>query len=621
MSKVLNNILKEYWGYDELRPLQNDIIQSVLAGNHSLGILPTGGGKSLCYQLPSLIMEGVTIVVSPLIALMQEQVNDLNYRKIKAYCIHGGLKKSQIDVILDNCIYGDVKLLYLAPERLKSHLVIERLKRMKISLVTIDEAHCIAQWGSDFRPEYQEISKLQEITDAPFLALTGSATKRTQKEILEKLNIPKAETIIGSVFKENLSYNIVKQVNKKDFLKKFLSKNNKPGIIYIRNRKKVELISDFLNKEGFSASYYHAGLSSKERQESQKAWLRNQFNIMVCTNAFGMGINKTDLEWVIHYDLPSNIEDYYQETGRAGRSGQKAQAITLWNDQDIKLLDKNFEDNFPKTSVIKGIYQSIVNQFQIAQGAGEEDSYPVDIYQIAKKTKESPKVVFNTIKLIERAGYWYLNENFQKTSSLLFLMSHKQILRYIDFHPVFGKIIQTMLRSYSGLHTDYQNIHEKTIAERCDMDERDLVIALQKMNEQEVLDYQRVNFLPKINFLRGRVNTRDLTIPKSVYSDRKKVLGKQLKAFKSFIQNENDCRFVIISSYFGESMKERCGKCDNCLRSSRLSKKVILARCPIDFDEMKEIEARFPGTRTYIKRLLDDGVLSLDMEKQQIIIT
>lgn len=619
MSKVLNNILKEYWGYEKLREQQSNIIQSVLNGNDTLGILPTGGGKSICYQLPSLVTEGITIVVSPLIALMQEQIADLNYRKIRAYAIHGGLKKNQIDTILDNCIYGDVQLLYLAPERLKSHLVIERIKRMKVSIVAIDEAHCVSQWGSDFRPDYQEIYRLREITDAPFLALTGSATIRTQKEIIEKLHLKNHELVKSSVFKENLSYSIRKEFNKKDFLSKFLRANKQSGIIYIRNRKKCEKISNWLRKEGFSANYYHAGLSSKDRQETQKSWLNNDFKVMVCTNAFGMGINKTDLDWVIHFDLPGNIEDYYQETGRAGRLGQKAHAITLWNDEDLKLLDQNYLDQFPENKVIKEIYQSIVNQYQLAKGSGEGENYPLDVYTIARKIKSTPKVVFNTVKLIERAGYWCLNENQQKNSRLMFLLGHREILRYMDFHPLFGKIIQTLLRSYSGLHNDFQNIQEKEIAERCGMDERDLVIALQKMDEQEVLDYQRVNFLPKITFLQGRVSTNQLSIPKSVYLDRKKVLGKQLQAFKSFIQNENDCRFVIIASYFGEQLEKRCGKCDNCIRASRLSKKVILARCPIEFEEVKEIELKFPGTRRYIKHLLDEGFLKLDEEKKLIV--
>ena len=619
MSKVLNNILKEYWGYDGLRVQQNEIIQSILDGKDTLGILPTGGGKSICYQLPSLVFEGVTIVISPLIALMQEQVQELNYRKIKAYSIHGGLKQNQIDVILDNCIYGDVKLLYLAPERLKSHLVIERLKRMKISLVAIDEAHCVSQWGNDFRPEYQEIYKIREITDAPFLALTGSATSETQKEIVEKLHLEKSKLIKGSIYKENLKYIVRKEYNKKGFLAKFLSVNANSGIIYIRNRKKCEQISAWLNKEGFSATYYHAGLSSKDRQETQRAWVENEHKVMVCTNAFGMGINKTDLEWVIHFDLPSNIEDYYQETGRAGRAGQDALAIALWNDEDIKLLDKNYQDQFPDIKLVKQTYQSIVNQFQLAKGAGEGESFPIDLYTIAKKIKSTPKIIFNTVKLIERAGYWYLNDNVQKNSKLMFLMSHKQILRYIDFHPVYGKIIQTMLRSYSGLHTDFQNFQEKEVAERCGMEERDLIIALQKMHEQDVLDYQRVNFLPKVNFLQARVDTKTLSLPNSVYLDRKKALAKQLKAFKAYIQNENDCRFVVIGSYFGERLESRCRKCDNCEKSSRLNKKVLKARCPIPFDEVKEIELKFPGTRKYIKVLIDEGELSLDHENKVIL--
>ena len=545
---------------------------------------------------------------------MIEQVKELKEKGIKSICLHGGMNQRDIDIALDNCIYGDVKLLYLAPERLNSRLVYYRLRKMDINLIAIDEAHCISQWGHDFRPEYKELGKLKEDFEAPILALTGSATKKTRKDIIETLQLEKPKVILGSIYRPNLSYFIPKEYDKQKYLLNFLEKNDKHGLIYIRNRKKTEILSEWLNKKGYKSIFYHAGLSSKDRFSIQNAWMRGEYPIIVCTNAFGMGINKSDLNWVMHFDLPSNMEEYYQETGRVGRDGSEANVITLWNDKDIELLDLHFEDSFPSKDLIKKVYQGIVNTLRLAVGSGEGEGFPVDIYEIAKKCSTKPRIVFNTIKLIERAGYWFLSEEEMTSSRIMFLMNNRSILRYSEKHPVFGNIIQTMLRSYSGLFTDLKNFDEEELAERCGMEKRDLIIALQKMEEQDVLEYDRLNFLPKLFLTQPRVDLKNLKIPKSVYVDRKENIGSQLNQFKNFISNDKDCRYLILAKYFGESLDTKCGKCDNCTRRNPISKERLFKLLPLSFEEANRLENENRGTRHFIRRLLEEGVLMISNE-------
>lgn len=608
----LNSTLSQYWGYDSFRPNQLEIIQSVVQKNDVVAVLPTGGGKSLCYQLPGLLLDGITVVISPLIALMQEQVNELNVKNIPAACIHSGMKNREIDIILDNCIYGNIKFLYLSPERLKSIIVTTRLKKMMIGLIAIDEAHCISQWGYDFRPNYLLVEKIRtEISLSPIIALTATATHKVVKDIKEKLSITKAKYYKGSFYRPNIAYTIKESFNKQEDLLEVLNRENGHGIIYLRNRKKCEQLSEWLNKRGFKANFYHAGLAPKDRLSVQKNWLNGKTPIMVCTNAFGMGINKTDLRWVIHFDLPGHIEDYYQESGRIGRDQQDARAYLFWNQKDVELLKFHHESQYPPIDLIRKIYQVIVNHFQIASGELTDKGFAFDIYQIAKACECSPIVVFNTVKLIEKAGYWFLTETELELSKLQILLNNHQLQKFAEKHPVYDELIKTCLRSYSGLFAGPQSIHEEEIAERQSTEVQTIIGNLQKLDHQGVVSYQKKNFLPHIVFLRERVKTKDLVIPHEILKHRKAIEKQKMDEFLLFIKDAIHCRQQVICKYFEETLSAKCGQCDNCLNKNKGKNLFNEIEFPCSYEEISKTYGSESETIKRVRILLEEGRLIL----------
>jgi len=457
-------LLKQYWGFDTFRPLQEDIIDAVLNGQDALALLPTGGGKSLCFQLPALLQEGICIVVSPLIALMKDQVENLKAKGIQAIAIYAGMGKREIDILLDNCIYGNIKFLYLSPERLLSPLVKERLAYMKVNLFAIDEAHCISQWGYDFRPPYLLLKDLREIhPEVPIIALTATATKFVRQDIVEKLELKVPQIFVKSFARRNLSYVVMDLEDKYGKLLDVLKNVKGSGLIYVRNRRETTEVALFLKRNHIAADFYHAGLEKNERSLKQEAWKQNKIRVMVATNAFGMGIDKPDVRFVIHLDLPESLEAYYQEAGRAGRDELKAFAVLLANKSDRLALETKYKDNFPNIEEIKKTYHYLGSYYQLAYGAGQGISFPFDLADFCKRFKLSVLKTIAALKFLEHDGYLTLSENIFLQSRLMFMQSHEDVYRFQIENSGYDALIKTVLRAYGGSFDQYVKVNENEI--------------------------------------------------------------------------------------------------------------------------------------------------------------
>lgn len=563
------DILKRFWGYDEFRPLQSEIIDAVIAGKDTLALLPTGGGKSICFQVPAMAMEGICIVISPLIALMKDQVENLQHRGINAVAIVSGMGKREIDIALDNCIYGSVKFLYLSPERLLSDLVRERVKYMKVNLLAVDEAHCISQWGYDFRPPYLHIKDFRAIhPNVPVLALTASATEKVQLDIIEKLEFKENNIFRKSFERKNLSYSVINQENK---LQKLLDVCNGvagSGILYVRTRKDTVELAKYLNQHKIPAQYYHAGLDLDERAEKQSAWLNDKVKVMVATNAFGMGIDKPNVRFVVHYEIPESLEAYYQEAGRAGRDERKAYAVVLFQPRDRISFEKRYEQNFPLPDEIKKIYHFICNYLQIPFEAGEGITYEFNLADFCSKFQLDVLSTISAIKFLEHDDYFVLNESALMLSRIQFIVNGEDLYRFQVENSKFDGFIKSILRAYGGAFDQFINIKEMDLAKKNNLSKPMVIKYLQELDKLEVISYQQQTNQPLLTFVKPRFKTEDLLIDKKYFEERKENYQKKMMSTLAYVE-QGKCRNIQILNYFDEADAKKCGVCDICLAEKR----------------------------------------------------
>ena len=558
-------ILVRHWGYPDFRPLQLDIIRSVADGKDTLGLMPTGGGKSITFQVFALSTPGICIVVTPLIALMKDQVESLNRKGIKALAVHSGMSQREIKLTLDNAVWGDYKFLYVSPERLNSDRFMERMRQMNINLLTVDEAHCISQWGYDFRPSYLGIAEVRKFfPKVPVLALTATATPKVADDIQEKLLFKEKNLLNISFERENLSYLVRHVEDKNGYLLKSLQKVKGSGVIYVRSRKATREISDELRKNRISADYYHAGLSNLVRSTRQDNWLKGDTRVIVATNAFGMGIDKPDVRFVIHIDAPDSLEAYYQEAGRAGRDGKKSAAVLLFNNADKVKLRKHVSTAFPEVANIKRIYESLCNYLQIATGYGKNRTYEFSLQGFAQTFKFQQSMVYNSLKILQRQGYLEFTEEVDNPSRIAFVVSRDELYKFQVANAAFDDFIKLILRSYTGLFTGYVSVDEELLAKRAGIDRDTVYNYLKHLRKSNVIDYVPQTRSPFVFFNKERIPIDRLKISKEIYEDRKKDYAERIEAVLHYAMSSDTCRSQILLSYFGEDDSAPCGTCDVC---------------------------------------------------------
>lgn len=568
---ILNQILKQYWNYDDFRPVQKEAITSVLEGNDTLLLLPTGGGKSICFQVPALASEGVCIVVTPLIALMKDQVEQLKRRHISAAAIHSGMSRQEIDITLDNCIHGSTRFLYVSPERLRTDIMIQRTKRMKVCLLAVDEAHCISAWGYDFRPSYLLIAEFRKlIPKVPVMALTATATEEVRADIVEKLEMKDPRVFTQSFARANLSYSAFLEENKERKLLQILK--NVPGtaIVYVRTRKKTKDLAEFLGRNGISALGYHAGLPFRDRTERQNRWIKNQVRVVVATNAFGMGIDKPDVRTVVHYELPANLEAYYQEAGRAGRDGQKAYAVALFNRMDLDELTDSVDRKYPSVSVLRRVYQALANYFKVAIGAGEFVSFSIDIQDFAGVFGLTVGETHYALKLLEEEGFIQLSENFSEPARLHFLVDNRELYDFQIRYPELDSFIKVILRVYGGeLFSEYMRISETEIAQLYFAPPDEVVRKLNFMKERGIADFEPARDKPQLMFMTPRYDAE--LLPLNIYEieKRKDRDSSKAQAVIYYASQNRRCRTLLLLEYFNEQNGKPCGVCDVCLKNKQ----------------------------------------------------
>lgn len=566
---TIQQILQHYWKHDSFRPLQEEIIQSVLLGRDTLALLPTGGGKSVCFQVPALAKDGICIVISPLIALMKDQVENLIAKGIEAISIVSGMSKREVDIALDNCIYGNVKFLYLSPERLLSELVQERIRYMKVNLIAVDEAHCISQWGYDFRPPYLHIADLRDIhPEVPILALTATATAEVRDDIQQKLLFKESNVFTQSFERKNISYVVQHQENKMQRLLDVVNGVKGSGIIYVRSRKETFEISQVLKQHGYSADYYHAGLEAELRSKKQEAWKTNQTRVIVATNAFGMGIDKPDVRFVIHKDLPESLEAYYQEAGRGGRDEQKAYAVLLYNHSDRIKLEKKFELTFPTVEEIKKVYHNLGNYFLLAYGAGAGISLEFDIGNFCSKYKLDVIKTLNSLKFLERNDYVSFTESVFLPSRFRFQVMNEQLYNFQIQNMAWDGFIKTLLRSYAGAFENYVPIREFDLATRMNSSVQQVIDGLNQLQQMELLNYLPQSDKPQVTFILPRQDVKNVIIDKRYIEQRKQIFRQKMEAVFHYAEARH-CRSQMLLNYFDEPNAHKCGVCDICLEEKR----------------------------------------------------
>jgi ATP-dependent DNA helicase RecQ len=577
----IHHILKQYWGYEQFRPVQEEAINATLAGHDTLVLLPTGGGKSVCFQVPVLAMEGICIVVTPLIALMKDQVEQLKKRNIPAAALHSGMNQHQISITLDNCIHGNTKFLYVSPERLRTDVMIQRSMQMNICLLAIDEAHCISAWGYDFRPSYLMIAEFRaRFPQVPVMALTATATEEVREDIMSKLIMKNPLVFTQSFARANLSYSAFLEESKERKLLQILK--NVPGtsIVYVRTRKRTKDVADFLYKNNLPALAYHAGLPFKDRTGRQSAWIQNQVRIIVATNAFGMGIDKPDVRTVIHYDLPDTLEAYYQEAGRAGRDEQKSYAVALYNRSDLKELEDSVERKYPPVHTLKRVYQALANYLKIATGGGAFQAFNFDIQEFASIFGLVVSDTHYALKLLEEEGFIQLSENFNESAHIHFLVDNRELYDFQIRYPQFDSFIKTLLRMYGGsLYTDYVKISEREIAQMHYAPLTEVQQYLKFLHESELIDFQPARDKPQICFLTPRYDAEQLPLNVFEIEKRKERDRHKAQSMIHYASQTQRCRTVLLLEYFNELDGEPCGVCDVCLMhkkedSAKLGKNV-----------------------------------------------
>ena len=570
ISPQLKDTLKRYWGYSEFRLSQEEIIRSVMEGRDTLALMPTGGGKSLTYQVPTLAREGLCIVITPLIALMKDQVDRLRRMGVNAIAIHSGLSYTQIDIALDNCVYGDVKFLYVAPERLATEAFRLRVQRMNVSLLAVDEAHCISQWGYDFRPSYLRIAEIRKmLPDTPVLALTASATKMVADDIMARLGFTEQNIIRSSFARPNLSYAVRHTDDKTEQLLRVIHNVQGAGIVYMRSREGCEQLATELQKQGISASYYHAGLPHAERSLRQEEWTEGKVRIMVATNAFGMGIDKADVRFVVHYTMCDSLESYYQEAGRAGRDGKRSYALLLVSSDDDSKIVKRFDAEFPPLEEIKSIYEKICDFIQVAVGDGYQASFLFNIHDFCRREHLYIGKVRAALKLLEQNGYMTLTEEMENPARILFCVSRDELYRIRVGRNELDHIIRTILRLYDGIFTEFRAINEQVIASTSGYTIEKVKELLKRMWQMRIIRYIPSNNSPILFMNEERLPTKDLYISPDTYLHRKNLMAERFENMRLYASSESECRSVILQRYFGDNKAEACGTCDVCLAARR----------------------------------------------------
>lgn len=624
---LYHEILKRYWGYDAFRDLQEEIITSIGEGKDTLGLMPTGGGKSITFQVPALAKEGMCLVITPLIALMKDQVENLKSRDIKAIAIYSGMTRQEIIVALENCIFGNYKFLYISPERLDTEIFRVKLRSMNISMITVDESHCISQWGYDFRPAYLKIAEIRELLpDIPVLALTATATPEVVKDIQQRLHFKKENVFRMSFERKNLAYIVRNTDNKTGEILHILNRMPGSSIIYVRNRKRTKETTLFLQREGITADFYHAGLNNDVKDLRQKRWQSGECRVMVATNAFGMGIDKPDVRTVIHLDLPDSPEAYFQEAGRAGRDGEKAYAIILYANSDKAALKKRISDTFPEKDYIKQVYEQLNYYYQMAMGDGLGCMFDFNLEDFCRKYKHFPVPADSALKILTQAGYIEYTDEQDNASRLLFTIHREELYKLREMGEQADLLIQTILRSYTGVFTDYAYIHEDSLAIRTGLTRQQIYDLLIVLAKRRILDYIPHKKTPYIIYKRERVELRHLQISQTVYEERKERYEARIKAMLEYVTSETACRSRMLLHYFGEKNEHNCEQCDTCinrkknngvtdssynvLRRQILEMLSVQQRTPADLARL--IEADKEEIAAVIRFLLDKGEIQME---------
>ncbi|WP_301752243.1 ATP-dependent DNA helicase RecQ [uncultured Muribaculum sp.] len=566
---LIHDILKRYWGYDSFRPRQEEIIMSVLDGRDTLGLLPTGGGKSLTFQVPAMVFEGITVVVTPLISLMKDQVDNLRAAGIRAVCLHSGLSRAEHRLALDRCRLGKAKLMYVSPEKLQSATFIDQLRSMDVSFLVVDEAHCISQWGYDFRPSYLKISLIRELfPDIPVLALTASATPVVVDDIMDKLGFKERNVYARSFSRDNLSYIVRNDFDKERRLINVLTNTSGSAIVYVRSRRRTREIADMLVRNGISADYYHAGLDATEKNEKQNNWKTDGVRVMVATNAFGMGIDKPDVRTVVHYDIPSSLEEYYQEAGRAGRDGKEAFAVLLVSRADKGRLTRMLSEMFPPKDFIRRVYELAGNFVNVAVGDGYNSVYEFNFALFLKTYDLPPLTTRSAMRLLTQAQYFEFVEEVTMQSRVM-ITANKSELYSVKLDEAGERVFNMLLRSYTGLFADFVYINESVIARRADVDEQKVYETMLQLSRMHILQYVPRKSTPYLYYTTSRELPKYIDMPRSVYEDQYKRLKERIEAMKRFSFGDDDCRVNVMLRYFGEKPEAPCGKCDVCHSRNR----------------------------------------------------